>query len=180
MKIKNIICFALLLSLGLDTKANPDPPEAEGKAIFLSRCASCHNVNKTLTGPALAGVDQRRSIEWIKNFVRSSQAMIKNGDKDAVALYEKFNKIPMPDHPDLSDADVSNIVDFIKAEAKPVGEAKGPFAKPSPRKPAYTPLSASKDGWAFFCIIGAILLMIGALHFAVKVQEMKRDKTLMS
>ena len=30
----------------------------EGKTIFSTRCAGCHNVNKTLTGPALAGVDQ--------------------------------------------------------------------------------------------------------------------------
>lgn len=175
MKIKDILCFAFLLLPGIDTKANPDPPGTEGKVIFLSRCASCHNVNKTLTGPALAGVDQRRSIEWITNFVRSSQAMIKNGDKDAVALYEKFNKVPMPDHADLSDADVNNIVEFIKSEAKPIGEAKGPFAKPTPLKPNYIPLSLSKDRWAMACILGAIILLVATLFYAVKVNEMKRE-----
>jgi len=79
-----------------------NPPEEEGKTIFTSRCAACHNVNKVLTGPALAGVDQRRSIEWIVKFVKSSQGLVKSGDKDAVALFQKFNRIAMPDHPDLT------------------------------------------------------------------------------
>ena len=67
-----------------------------------------------MTGPALAGVDQRRSIDWIINFVHSSQTVIKNGDAYAVALYQKFNKVQMPDHPDLSPGDIKNIVAYIK------------------------------------------------------------------
>jgi len=71
--------LAAYLTLGLflcssNLKAYADPPVNEGKVIFNSRCASCHNVNKILTGPALAGVDQRYSIDWIVNFVHSSQA----------------------------------------------------------------------------------------------------------
>src|SRR5206468_4896771 len=92
--------FFLLLIPGITAFANP--PSEEGKQIFTTRCAGCHNVNRILTGPALAGVDQRHSIDWIINFVHSSQTVIRGGDKQAVALFEKFNRIPMPDHPDLS------------------------------------------------------------------------------
>jgi len=91
------------------------PPIAEGKAIFSTRCAGCHNVNKVVTGPALAGVDQRHSIDWIINFVHSSQTVIKGGDEKAVALFEKFNKIPMPDHPDLTAGNIKSIVEYIKS-----------------------------------------------------------------
>src|SRR4051812_39070978 len=94
-----IVLFALTLLIALNSIASP--PAEEGKAIFITRCAACHNINKTLTGPALAGVNERRSIEWIVNFVHSSQSVIRGGDRDAVALFEKFNRIQMPDHSDL-------------------------------------------------------------------------------
>ena len=113
-----------LLFLKNTANANPDP--IDGKSIFTSRCAACHNVNKTLTGPALAGVDERRSIDWIINFVHSSQTLVKKGDKDAVAVYEKFNKIPMPDHPELTADHIKSILAYIKSVSKPVGEEKAP------------------------------------------------------
>src|SRR5688500_4732787 len=139
MKSKKIIvALSILIGSSLSVSANPIE---EGKTIFLSRCAACHNVNKVLTGPALAGVDQRRSMEWITRFIHSSQGLIKSGNKDAVAIYEKFNKIPMPDHPDLTDEHIKSIVEFIKSEAKPVEENKAPFAKPSKKETAYQPLS---------------------------------------
>src|SRR5688500_16613500 len=98
----NAKSLLLLLTLLPAATALADPPAEEGKTIFAARCASCHNVNKDLTGPALAKVDERRSMEWIVSFIRSSQSLVKSGDKDAVAVFEKFNRIPMPDHPDLS------------------------------------------------------------------------------
>ena len=57
--------------------------------IFSSRCASCHNVNKVVVGPALAGVSDRHTEDWIIHFVHSSQSVIKGGDTAAIALYEK-------------------------------------------------------------------------------------------
>ena len=171
MKIRFFAFLALTLSWE-NMYANPDPP-AEGKTIFTNRCAACHNVNKIATGPALAGVSDRRSIDWIINFVHSSQVMIKNGDKDAIALYEKFNKIPMPDHPDLTDDNIKSIVEFIKSESM-VTSQKASF-KPSERKPDYRPVSLEKDIWPLTAILGSIILLIGSLIFAVKVDDMKKE-----
>ena len=42
----------------------------DGKALFSQNCASCHAVNKKLTGPALAGVEDRWSEK--KNLDRKS------------------------------------------------------------------------------------------------------------
>lgn len=157
---------------------NAAPPVEEGKSIFLSRCAACHNINKTLTGPALAGVEQRRSIDWIISFVHSSQTMVKNGDKDAVALYKRFNNIPMPDHSDLSEAQIKNVVEYIKAETKPAGEEKAPFATPAKLRPNYTPLSVNNYGF-FLSWLGIIGLLIGVLVFAVQIKEYERSKATM-
>ena len=51
----------------------PKPIDApDGKALFTKNCASCHAIDKKLTGPALAGVEYRwqerkNLIEYIKN-----------------------------------------------------------------------------------------------------------------
>ncbi len=163
----------LALVLFISSQIMAAPPVEEGKAIFSARCAACHNVNKVITGPALAGVDQRRSIDWIINFVHSSQTVIKKGDKDAVALFEKFNKIPMPDHPDLTNDHIKSIVEFIKAEAS-TGSEKAPFNKPGKLRPVYTPLSITNYGF-FIGYLAVVTLLIIGLLIAVKVKSMERN-----
>jgi cytochrome c551/c552 len=165
--------FLLTLFIAFITSLNAAPPVEEGKTLFNSRCAACHNINKQLTGPALAGVHERRSIDWIINFVQSSQSMVKSGDKDAVALFEKFNKIPMPDHPDLTDDNIKSIVDFVKAESKTATES-APFAKPGKLRPNYTPLSISKDYLYFIGFFSAVGILIVTLLFAVEISALKR------
>ena len=157
----NKIIISLLLLLLINGVAQADPIE-KGKTLFKARCAACHNVNQNLTGPALAGVDERRSIDWIINFVHSSQTMVKKGDKDAVTIFEKFNKVPMPDHPDLTADDIKQIVEYIKSESKPVAASTAPFAKPRDLKSGARPLSSNDTG-----IFGGYLLMVGLLVAAL-------------
>jgi len=169
---RNKLFLLLLLVLAItSTYANPSE---EGKALFSSRCAGCHNVNQQLTGPALAGVDQRRSIEWIISFVKSSQTMIDNGDKDAVALYGKF-RTRMPDHPDLTDDNIKQIVEFIKSEAKPADALKGPFAKPSYKPNPSRPLSYKDIGF-FGTYLLAVALLIATLLWGVHVRTLQQKR----
>lgn len=65
--------FILIVLLGASIVVKAADP-AEGKKLFQARCASCHNVNKKLTGPALAGVEERHSEAWILNFVKALRA----------------------------------------------------------------------------------------------------------
>ena len=172
MKTKRIVLsVALLLTMGLI--ANADPVE-EGRAIFSSRCAACHNVNKTMTGPALAGVYDRRSEDWIIKFIKSSQSLVKSGDKDATALFEKFNRIPMPDHPDLTDDNIKSIIEYIKKESKPVDAEKAPFAKPGKKMVNYKPLSLQEDYGLFVIYLVVVGLLISSLVFAVKLNSYRR------
>ncbi len=170
MQTKFFLLGFLMLSV-FSLKAAP--PVEEGKQIFTSRCAACHNINKVLTGPALAGVHDRRSEDWIISFVKSSQTMVKSGDKDALAVFEKFNRIPMPDHSDLSDESIKNVIEYIKAEGKTAAAETAPFARPSEKKSTYLPLT-TKDYAYFIVLLGAIFLLIGSLWFAVKVKEYAR------
>lgn len=170
MRTKSIITSFMALFIVSVAQADP----IEGKAIFLSRCAGCHNVNKTLTGPALAGVDQRRSIEWIVQFVHSSQTLVKKGDEQAVAIFEEFKKIPMPDHTDLTAAHITSIVDYIKSEAVSA-DTKAPFAKPVKQQTGYIPLSIKKDYMLFIGYLLSVALLIGVLLFVVKLKSFRQQ-----
>ena len=173
MKIKWLLILLGILIIGIDKVSAYNPPLEKGKEIFSLRCAACHNVNKQLTGPALAGVDERRSMSWIVSFIRSSQSLVKSGDKDAITVFEKFNKIPMPDHADLTEENIKDIIAYIKSEAKPEVAITAPFAKPGKLQPKYLPLSIKKD-YGFFISYGAVVgLLIAVLLFAVHVRGLK-------
>ncbi len=91
--------------------------QESGEAIFGRICKACHTVGRgPLVGPDLAGISQRRSVEWIIPFVQSSQTVIKSGDADAVAMFEEFKKLVMPDNP-LSRAEVMAVIRYIEATA---------------------------------------------------------------
>jgi mono/diheme cytochrome c family protein len=175
MKTNRIIGILGLMLL-IARPAFADPIE-EGKAIFMTRCAGCHNINQRLTGPALAGVHERRSIEWIISFVKSSQSLVKSGDKDAVSIFEQFNKIPMPDHSDLSDDNIKQIVEYIKSEAKPTTTAdKAPFARPYQKVSTARPLTTGDYGM-FAIYLFVVFSLIITLLLAVKVRSLKRERS---
>lgn len=88
--------------------------QSEGEKLFKSICSSCHTINKgKLIGPDLSGVYQKKNTEWLVKFIRSSQELVKSGDPDAIAIFNEFNKIPMPDNP-LTDEQIHSIIEFIK------------------------------------------------------------------
>lgn len=174
MKSKKFVSV-LVVTFCITATVFATPPIEEGKSLFISRCAACHNVNKPMTGPALAGIDERRTIDWIISFVHSSQTMVKGGDSAALAVFEKFNKVPMPDHPDLTNENIKSIVEYIKTESKPVTEEKAPFAKPGKKQPFYQPISIRNYGFliGYFTVVIALIL---SLYFAVQLKTFERNK----
>ena len=90
--------------------AQDDPAE-----LFDILCADCHAIGEgDMQGPDLLGVEQKYSNEWLINFIRSAKTMVSNGDSQAVAIYEKFDKGNMPDT-DLSISEIQTLIDYIKA-----------------------------------------------------------------
>ena len=85
-----------------------------GKQMFQQSCAACHSIGGgQLVGPDLAGVNDKRPEDWLLKYIKSSQTLVKSGDKTAVALFEQFNKIPMPDQA-LSDDQIKKVLAHIK------------------------------------------------------------------
>ena len=124
-RIAKIIVFSVLTAflfiLSPNTFAQPN-----GQALFSSNCASCHAVHKDLTGPALAGVEERWADKanlhaWIKN----SAAYLKTGDPYAVEVWTKWNKINMPAF-NLSDEEIDAILAYVKTVPDPKAAAATP------------------------------------------------------
>lgn len=85
-----------------------------GENLFKTTCAACHTINKgRLIGPDLTRVYEKRDTDWLIRYIRSSQQLVKEGDSVAVALFQEFNQIPMPDN-NWSDDQILSVLDYIK------------------------------------------------------------------
>lgn len=89
----------------------------DGKALFSKNCASCHAIDKKLTGPALQGVEDRwkgnrKNLHaWIKNYA----SYLKTGDAYATQMYNDNGKQAMNIFDgQLDDKQIDDILDYIK------------------------------------------------------------------
>ncbi|MBI2281504.1 MAG: c-type cytochrome [Bacteroidetes bacterium] len=102
-----------------------------GKDLFKTNCSACHTVGANkLIGPGLEGINTKRSKEWLNKWIKNSTELIASGDKDAKAIFEEFNKIPMPAQV-LTDEQITQILDYVanpNAEAA-VAQAEAPKAE---------------------------------------------------
>lgn len=55
---------------------------SRGKTVYNNLCTAYHKMDKKYIGPAISGVSERRSPEWILNMILNPQEMIK---KDPIA-----------------------------------------------------------------------------------------------
>ena len=173
MKIRISILFISILAL-ITGNTFADDITAQGKTLFTSRCASCHRLGAILTGPDLVDIDKRRSIEWLTQWIKSSQTVIKKGDKEGAALFATFNNIPMPDNLDLSDNDIKNIVEYLKIESVNAPKDKTPFATPVMFQSNYHPISIHNYGFilSYLALVG---VLVTVLFFAVHVETLKKN-----
>lgn len=88
-----------------------------GEQVFQTTCFACHTIGGgRLVGPDLLSVHERRSQEWLENFVKSSQSMVNSGDSEAIAVFEEFNRIPMPDATATSQ-EILQVLNYIKSQS---------------------------------------------------------------
>lgn len=142
----------------------------DGKALFQSNCASCHNPLKDATGPALKGVDSRvPSKEWLHKWVHNSASVIASGDKYANDLYTKWNKTAMTAFPNLSEEEIDAIVTYVNSVEPPKKDTPAAAASGAEQKDG--------NGWLYtFITLSLVALMIILWRANYSLRRVANDK----
>ena len=85
---------------------------AEGEKIYSTICIACHMAEQRMIGPALKGVYERRSPEWVMNMILNPDRMIKE-DPIAIALLKEYNNAIMLNQ-NLSEEDARAIAEYLR------------------------------------------------------------------
>ena len=150
LKHLSALLFSLLI---ISVSFSSAQDAAAGKAVFMSKCASCHNVLKKATGPALAGLEERHKwadhkelLAWINN-----PAAYMAKDPYTQGLKAEYGSM-MTGFPDVTLQDVDNMVAYINEAAKPA---------PAPAAGAGEPAQGA-DGQNSV-LFGIISLLLGVI-----------------
>lgn len=97
----------------VDFAADIDQAMADrGKAKFDGICTACHMIDKRMIGPALKGVYDRRSPEWVMNMILNPDGMIKD-DPIAKALFNEYNNMVMLNQ-NLTEDEARDIAEYLR------------------------------------------------------------------
>lgn len=129
----------------------------KGKELFNANCAACHKLDAKSTGPALRGVAGKHDMAWIYKWVHNSSEVIKSGDPVAVKLFEENNKSVMTPFPQLSEADIDNIIAYTSEEKV------APAGTPGTASALPTGPQAEGSGISNNIILGALALVMAIL-----------------
>ena len=85
---------------------------AKGKESFDAICVACHMVDQRMIGPAMKGVYERRSPEWVMNMMLNPDEMLQK-DPIAIALLKEYNNAIMLNQ-NLSEEDARALAEYLR------------------------------------------------------------------
>lgn len=85
---------------------------ARGKATFEMICTACHMTDQRMIGPAMKGVYERRSPEWVMNMMLNPDGMLKE-DPIAKALLKEYNNMIMTNQ-NLSEEQARELAEYLR------------------------------------------------------------------
>jgi mono/diheme cytochrome c family protein len=98
-------------SVSFDADINTDMAAA-GEAKFQAICTACHMAEQRMIGPALKGVYDRRSPEWVMNMIINPDGMLKE-DPIAKALLKEYNNAIMLNQ-NLTEEETRNVAEYLR------------------------------------------------------------------
>lgn len=118
-------------------------PPSNGEELFRTRCASCHSlgpqdgegIGMRNIGPDLIGVTRQRDPAWLNRWIREPDRVLAEKDPIALQLFERYERIPMPNLR-LDELSAQSIIDFLRDET----ERREPTTQPL-ADGALTPIS---------------------------------------
>jgi cytochrome c2 len=88
----------------------------DGKSLFLTKCASCHNLIRDMAGPALAEIRDRGSWSDSKrlyNYIRHPESLDRNKYIDSLRKVYGTKHLAFPE---LSDEEIKAILSYLNAD----------------------------------------------------------------
>ncbi len=83
-----------------------------GKSKFETICVACHMVDKRMIGPAMKGVYERRSPEWVMNMILNPDGMLRE-DPIAKALQREYNGAVMLQQ-NLTEEEARDVAEYLR------------------------------------------------------------------
>ncbi len=158
-----LFSFFLLFTIHLSAQ---EGDATKGKELFTTNCTACHQLESKLIGPALKGIGDKRSEDYIINMVHNPTEWVMT-NADAKKVFEEYNKVPMTPFPQLSNDDIKNIIAYTKvgdAGVAPVEDAHKVVSTVVGQTDAEIPASKSNLWWQPI----VILILTGLVWFFVK------------
>ncbi len=166
-----LVCFLLgsFTVTGLFAQEIPSDESiiAAGESTYKANCTQCHEIWEVKLGPALNGVHERRSIEWLNAWIKNSQALIATGDEQAVALWEEYQPTVMPAYP-FTDDQVMELIAYIKAETDAGPPVEEVVVAEGAAEGTGTSVSSSYLMAIIVILIVVLILALVALGVAIK------------
>ena len=131
-----------------------------GETLFKAKCQACHQLERRTTGPALAGVTERREMDWLIKWIRNNNELRQSGDADAIAIYNEYNGTAMNVFEDLSDVEIKSILMYTE---------NGPLDQPKATEESAAPVLDE----GVFNRTNKILALLALLVFVVIVLIVK-------
>lgn len=159
--VKTLIPLFLILILSSVNRLQAQ----DGAQIFQSNCASCHAVNKDLTGPRLAGVesrgpwsDRKQLYAWIHNPAKYMQT-----DPYTQGLKQQYGGVVMTGFPQLSEKEIDAIIDYVNKAAAATPAAGGGASTADPSQVKYD----ESDNSILYGILTLILAVVALVMLQV-------------
>jgi len=99
--------------------------------MFRTRCAACHTIGGgDGVGPDLLGVTAARGRDWVARYILAPDKALAAKDPIALALFNKYNKVKMPNlH--LTPVDVRTLLDYFDKQTAAITKASDSSAESS-------------------------------------------------
>ena len=93
----------------------------KGEKTFEKQCVSCHSIgNGKVIGPDLKGInDKYKDKRWLISFIKDAPKLIATGDKNAVKIFNEFNKVLMPPS-GLSEKEIEEVLSYIQNKSSEI------------------------------------------------------------
>ena len=174
----NMIITAIIMSFSMLMSSTSFAND--GQKLFETNCSACHKVtDQRGVGPGLAGITEKREKEWLLKWITNSGELIASGDEDAISIFEEYSKSPMPAFPQLSEGEITSIIDYLGSAKEEVasndaggtGVATGGGAADGKE----FKLTDKEKSWAFWTFIIIIAVSAYILFFARKVKRISEE-----